>query len=121
MISFTIDVDPHAKGRPRFGNGRAYTDAKTRKWEKYFTMAARAHKPLKPFTGPVSLDVTFFIQRPKSVKRLAPICRPDIDNFLKATMDAMHEFWVDDAQVIYVSCAKGYDALGHINVRVWEV
>ena len=75
-------------------------------------------------TGPVSLEVTFRLARPKShygtgrnagvLKSTAPwypAGRPDLDKLLRSTFDALGEagVWADDAQVVKVRGSKVYD------------
>lgn len=72
-----------------------------------------------------------YFQIPKSYtkgKRLAcqhninrPAKKPDIDNVLKAVMDALNgAAYVDDKQVVSVTCRKYYaaDGEGYIKVNV---
>jgi len=68
----------------------------------------------KPLTGPVDLNVVFYIERPKSIpqsKRLTPIVPPDVDKLVRAICDAMTDagVWDDDAQVIHLKAMKLYD------------
>ncbi|OXE37432.1 MAG: hypothetical protein CGW95_01595 [Phenylobacterium zucineum] len=57
---FTIPGQPRGKGRPRFGRGRTYTDAKTLAYEQTVrTSAKSAIGPLGPFSGPVAAFLTF--------------------------------------------------------------
>lgn len=121
MISFFIEMEAVAKGRPRFFNGRVLTDAKTRKFERDFAMAASKYKPTRPIKGPVELRVTFQFKRPKTVKRLHPSVRPDIDNYGKAVMDALKGFWIDDAQVVSLNLRKVYWNKTLIDVDIYEL
>lgn len=80
-----------------------------------------------PFTGPVTLDVTFVLPRPKSHHRTGrhqhllrgtapatPVGRPDLDKLLRAVMDALTSAWTwkDDAQVIALTARKCYCRTG---------
>ena len=52
---------------------------------------------------PVSVDATFYIQRPKTVKREFPTTKPDGDKQLRFLLDAISDaqnVWVDDSQVV---------------------
>ena len=74
----------------------------------------------KPIEGPVELSLAFFFPRPKShygtgknselVKASAPIHhaqKPDIDNVIKSTLDAMNGIlYGDDKQVIRIQAEK---------------
>lgn len=73
-----------------------------------------------PWEGPLALTVTFYALRPKShlrangeVKPTAPIApagRPDLDKFLRSTMDGLTDggMWRDDSQVVTIDAAKRY-------------
>lgn len=62
------------------------------------------------FRGPVSLDVTFTMPRPKSAKDGA---RPDLDKLLRSTKDALKTAGVyeDDGRVVSVIAQKYF--VGH--------
>ena len=74
----------------------------------------------KPIEGPVELSLAFFFPRPKShygtgknselVKASAPVHhaqKPDIDNVIKSTLDAMNGIlYEDDKQVIRLRAEK---------------
>jgi Holliday junction resolvase RusA-like endonuclease len=89
-------------------------------WKLLVRHAILQSRQEKPFAGAIQLHVTFCMQRPKSHYRKgtlrpdAPYChtgRPDVDNLLKAVMDAIgdtHAVWSDDAQVSRVAAAKIY-------------
>lgn len=66
-----------------------------------------------PLVGPVAVDATFTMPKPKSApkrRRTFPTPRPDVDKLLRAVFDAMQAAGVvkDDAQVIDVSARKVY-------------
>jgi len=59
--------------------------------------------------GALHVDLTFFIKRPKTVRRKYPTVKPDIDNFEKAIYDALNEIlWHDDCQIVSHNVAKKY-------------
>ena len=86
-----------------------------------------------PLGGPVAVDVTFRLKRPKSHYRTGknahllrdaapayPATMPDLDKLLRSTMDALTAagVWLDDAQVVTVAAAKTYGQAGaDITVR----
>lgn len=62
-----------------------------------------------PFDGPVGVDVTFYMPRPKSVARALPEVKPDVDKLLRSTLDALSGIaFADDARVIAVEATKLY-------------
>ncbi len=117
---FTIPGEPVGKGRPRFGNGRTYTPAKTANFENLVRVAfSNAYPDAVPAESPISLIVRAYFPIPKSFskkKRLLAACddlaktsRPDIDNIVKAVCDGLNEVaWKDDAQIYELEAWKGY-------------
>jgi crossover junction endodeoxyribonuclease RusA len=65
-----------------------------------------------PLEGPLVLDATFIVARPKSAprKRVWPDRRPDLDKMLRSLGDALTEagVWLDDAQVVQIVATKIY-------------
>lgn len=119
-VELVIPGTPTAKGRPRFYNGRAVTDAKTRAAEQsvlsvwlYTTNGSRtAHE------GPVSLEVVATFSTPASWpkwRREAAeagewphLSKPDLDNLLKVVDGLNGVAWKDDSQLTRVSGRKQY-------------
>ena len=119
MIVFNFPIDPVAKGRPRFGKGRTYTPKKTKDFEGLIKSMAREQYKNGPMKGPLSVIVVFTIKRSKSVKREYPTVKPDVDNFLKASLDALNGIaYDDDAQIIEVNASKKYGPVGGIFVDI---
>ena len=55
------------------------------------------------------VDMNFYYVMPKSVKTVHKITKPDIDNLIKAILDAGNGvLWHDDNQVVSVNAAKRY-------------
>lgn len=122
MIHFHVNLDPVSKLRARFTSGRTYTPTKTKLFERDFKLLASQYKPKTPLKGPLEVVVIFQIKKPKSVRRETPSVKPDVDNFVKAVFDAMNgDFWLDDAQVVYLVARKRYGCFGFINVAVKEI
>lgn len=135
-MEFIVEGAPEGKARPRFRRktGTVYTPNKTQKYERRIRLAFRENggKTI-PADCYAAITVDAFFGIPKSYtkgKRLAcqhNICRPakkpDIDNVLKAVLDALNgAAYVDDKQVVSVTCRKYYAAQGegYIRVRVTE-
>lgn len=74
---------------------------------------------------PVTLEIAFFFERPKSAPRIRqnPVVKPDIDKLLRATLDALTGvLFHDDAQVVEVITRKLYGSEGvMIHAREVEV
>ena len=71
-----------------------------------------ANVSCEPFLGPVSLDVMFFMPRPKSVKRELPTTKPDLDKMIRSINDSATDagILIDDSQVVEIVAYKVYEA-----------
>lgn len=122
-IVFEVPGEPRGQGRPRLNRntGTIYKDSETRAYEQ--KIVAYYRKTLKAFrwpdTGFVSVDVTAVYQIPKGSSkaavagmqagRILPSRKPDIDNVLKAVMDALNGVaYKDDSRVVAISARKIY-------------
>lgn len=112
----TIAISPVAKGRPRFSkNGHPYTPSSTRIYEKKLSYALLQIFPL-PLEGPITLKIHFYLHRPQRLMRKkdhpGPVPhdrKPDLDNLLKAFLDAASGIlWRDDGQICQIDAAKSY-------------
>lgn len=131
MISFHVQGDPKGQPRPRafarrMGDkfvARVFDSGTAEEWKGQVAVAAKPHTPVAPILGPVQMRAGFVFRRPKShfrangeLKPNAPTqytSKPDIDNLLKAVMDALTQlggFWHDDQQVAFVTSWKNYGA-----------
>lgn len=112
-IKFHIPIEPEAKGRPRFSrrSGHVYTPQNTREYEYRLKthFAQYKHVFIDTYNSPLKIHVHFFLSKPISVKRDYPSVRPDIDNYLKAVLDAMNGIvFKDDGQIITLAASKRY-------------
>lgn len=60
---------------------------------------------------PIRLSVTFFLTKPKSIKRIFPTVKPDLDKLLRGLCDGISDsrcVWVDDNQVTLIVASKVY-------------
>lgn len=59
--------------------------------------------------GPVSMQLTFRLTAPKSVRREHPTVRPDLDKLVRAVLDALTGLaYKDDSQVVSIQASKTY-------------
>jgi Holliday junction resolvase RusA-like endonuclease len=106
---------PKAQPRPRMtASGHVYNPCSADAWKEIVRTAfVPFHKP--PIANPIRLRVSFFLPRPKAMKGEAAVPhakKPDVDNLLKAVMDAMTVagVWKDDALVYATEAGKWYAA-----------
>lgn len=116
-MHITIPLDPIPCPRPRIrviGKfASAYYPAAYKTWkERARELLVERNTRKVPLTGPLMLDVRFYVTRPKTTKLDHP--KPDVDNYLKSLMDACTAagVWEDDAQVVYIVARKEWAAPG---------
>lgn len=119
ILTVTIPGLPTPKGRPRFrvtGRfARAYTDSKTRSYEKHVAECARIAMRGRldfPLDQPLSVALKFVLPRPKSAAKSVrlPAARPDIDNLTKAVLDGLSSagVFVNDSRIVALMALKVY-------------
>ena len=137
VIKLTIPAVPVAQPRQRHavigGHIRNYTpSAHPVNAYKAAIMAAAAEAGIEPLDGPISVDVRFYLPRPKRLMRrkdpAGPIphtARPDVDNLWKSTADALSGLaWRDDSQVCRTRASKWYaekDGVPRVEIEISEV
>ena len=135
-VYFVVTGKPVGKGRPRAstrgGFVRMYTDAKTLGYEAAIAdEAARAMSGAEPFETPMQMQVSCYYPIPKSwpkkIKQEAideerfPNVKPDLDNVVKAVLDALNGVvYRDDAQVVNLVATKRYATEPRVEVYIFE-
>lgn len=120
-VRIVIEGPITPKGRPRFGNGRTYTPAKTRSYEELIGLQGRlAMRGERPWTGPLNLTVSAYLPVPKSWStkkrqmalngQIKPTSKPDMDNIIKLADGLNGIAWEDDSQIVNVLAHKAYAA-----------
>lgn len=133
--TFTVYGTPQPKGRPRFNRrtGTAYTPKETQVYETQvkasFLLKYPHHKVLDV---PVAVYIDAYFEPAKAtakrvreqmyVGKIRPVKKPDADNIIKAICDALNGIaYVDDAQVVCVSCRKLYSDKARCEVTIREM
>jgi len=109
-ISFSVEIKPVAKERARAGKfGKFYTPAQTVAFEKLIKLHA-LQTCKAPLDGPVSVAVNFYVKsKNKTLWGTSKTTRPDLDNYIKACLDALNGVcFIDDGQVWSLYCTKTY-------------
>lgn len=135
-VTFQLAGHPQGKGRarsfihPHSGRLVTTTPPKTRSYESMIrgaAMDAMGDRP--PLECPVRVTLTAFFDIPKSFSRLKrsaaitgeikPAKKPDIDNIIKAWVDAMNGVvFKDDCQIVRGEYAKVYGPAPMVVVTV---
>jgi len=106
-----VYIEPIACPRPRVTKqGRSYYPVKYKNWIKDMRESL---KDMSVPEGALHVELTFIVKRPKAMrkgKRVIHIKRPDLDNMVKAILDALPI--PDDAVVCSITAKKFYAATG---------
>ena len=106
---FRIDIRPRPKQRPRFFNGHIYTPHETQDYECALRKIVERRMQIdgaEMFQKWAKIQVTFTFCQLKKPKPFHN-SRPDLDNLLKAVLDAMNgTLYRDDAIILSVTASK---------------
>jgi Holliday junction resolvase RusA-like endonuclease len=133
-ITIIIGGEPVAKGRPRMTRrGFAYTPAATRKYEAHGRLAAQqAMDGRPPIDVPVRAEIAVDLPVPMSWSgkrrdaalrgKISPTSRPDVDNYVKAALDAINAIVVsDDSLVVELRALKQFAAVPQLRVTIFPI
>lgn len=124
QVAFFVPGNPRGRDQRttvQHGFVHVYTTARGRTWRESVKLCAIQNAPPKPFDGPLTLDLRFYLRRPQSHyttkgelnakgrRRRYPTTKPDLDNLAKPVKDALKGIvYLDDAQVVAASMTKKY-------------
>ncbi|MEE6636920.1 RusA family crossover junction endodeoxyribonuclease [Limosilactobacillus pontis] len=135
MIKLTFDFPPVAQARPRatrFGRGiRLYDLEPVHVYKKQLAESARFMYKGELLTGPLKVTIRFYreIQRSESKKRhrlkaqgaIRPTKKPDLDNYIKSTLDGLNGvLWTDDNEIVELHTGKYYSDQPRVEIEVEE-
>ena len=114
-------AQPRVKAFVRGGHAGVYTPDSAETWKQEVRRQAAANAPESILTGPIRVELDFFLPRPKVhldkhgvPKPKSPVwCqkKPDLDNLIKAVTDAITDtqrVWLDDSQICEITATKTY-------------
>ena len=114
-------AQPRVKAFVRGGHAGVYTPDSAESWKQAVRQEAVANAPESLMTGPIRVELDFFMPRPKAhldrhgvPKAKSPVwhCKkPDLDNLIKAVTDAITDtqrVWLDDSQIYEITATKTY-------------
>lgn len=110
-LLFRVDGQPAPQGSKRHVGGGRMIEAskKVGPWREAVKEAVSLLS-FTPYDHPISIDIKFYIARPKTVKRLLPSVPPDLDKLVRGLFDALTiaNVWMDDALAVDVCATKRY-------------
>lgn len=136
QLFFTFDIEPVPQLRPRVssrgGYVRVYDPPKVKNFKNLLRSLAVNQYARPPLLGALSVSLTFYrpvqssISKTERERRLTneskPVVKPDTDNYIKATLDALNGvLWHDDAQIVKIMGEKKYSDHPKITVSVKPV
>lgn len=134
IYEFEVPGKIVGKGRPRINTntGITYTPTTTKDYEtliqQYFLIKYPRYIPIK---DRVKVEIVAYMGIPKSTPKkeiekmldntISPTKKPDIDNIVKAILDALNKFaYYDDNLVCKIDVEKKYNATEKIYIKVEE-
>ena len=90
-------------------------------WRSTIALSAR-FAGAKPLDGPMGIEVTFRVRRPKTVKRDYPSVAPDLDKYIRACLDALTGIcYIDDSQIVDISSKKVYSDTPGADIKIFPI
>lgn len=136
-MKLTIPIEPKPQPRPRVtARGKfahAYEPASITLYKR--VVADTYHKhfgQIDPTPKPVAIDVVFYRPIQKSISKIErqrrllgqslPTVKPDIDNYVKAILDALNGVaFKDDSQIIKLKAKKLYSENPRTEIEITEI
>lgn len=131
-----LNIEPVEQARPRAtrrcGHITMYDPAKVKKFKKELSQLARSQYKDEPLDGMLEVEISFYrpVQKSLSKKERArrlsgehrPTVKPDLDNYIKSTLDALNGIlWTDDAYIVDLHAHKYYSDRPRIEITVREL
>ena len=127
MIWFFVEGRPIPGPQTHFARKTAYSPKRVTQWKHTVAVEALAHRPDKPYGGPVHLSLNFLFAMPQGWPKWRHrawmggphTSRPDRENLEKPVADALTGImWEDDAQVTMGYSDKHWARKGGVLVCV---
>jgi len=122
MGTFFIAGEPAPQGSKtgRVVNGRVVmweSSAKVKPWRAAVTIVTKQEmtkQKMLTINDPIELCLSFYLPRPKTVKRQFPSVKPDLDKLIRSTCDGLKTggLYTDDALIIAITATKQYAPIG---------
>ena len=122
-MEFKIPGKVQAKQRPRFYNGRVYTQKKTIVYENLVKNVFKEYAEIykwQPIEGAIRAEIKVFMKISKSDSKVVkkrklegyvrPTVTPDADNLAKSILDSLNGLaYNDDKQIVELEVKKFYN------------
>lgn len=128
-VTFEVIGNPRGKERPRMTRrGIVYTPKKTKDYEELIKEGYKKTNEGK-LSGEIEADIRAMYQIPKSTPKCKlqemlkehPQKKPDLDNIIKAVLDALNGIaYDDDKQVTKINIEKFYSLEGKVIIKIKE-
>lgn len=131
---YTLNIEPKPQSRPRLGRYVTYEERTMKRWKWTCQQQLALLKPNLLEKGALYVGLTFYIYPPK---RLATVKkhrlaletesiyvdkRPDIENYVKAVLDASNGIlYKDDGQIAALSTQKLYSLQPRIELEIYPL
>jgi len=139
VIKYVFEIDPVPQGRPRFARKGSYVQTydppKSKEFKNKLRGMAEKEFSKRPYQAeqyvPLKVTLKFYLPLLKSFSKLnlkkaivgvlKPTKKPDLDNYLKGTLDALNGlFWHDDGQITDIVASKRYSEVPRIELIIEE-
>jgi len=129
-VSLTIPGEPRGKQRPRWQKFGTYTPKETMNYETYIKQLFAIKYPgFMPVESALTANLWAGLTIPKSASKkkqgmmklgiIKPTRRPDVDNILKAVLDALEKLaYKNDSQICRVVIDKDYSERPRLEITI---
>ena len=128
-MDIIIETNPVSQLRPRISGNRMYDPKKVRDYKKYVAWETKRQWKKEPLQGAVKIKIDIYrdIQKTESKKNkklkdegvIRPTVKSDLDNYLKAVLDAMNKIaYVDDSQIVEINARKFYSYNPRVEIKL---
>jgi len=123
VITFRADGAPVPQGSMKVINGNVIHSqgSALAVWRSTVALSARL-AGARPNASPVSIEIDFYLPRPRTVKRIYPTVPPDLDKLIRGVLDALTGIgYLDDSQVVDIKASKAYSPTPGAEIRLCEM
>ena len=135
-MKLTFEIEPVEQARPRatrMGKGiRLYDPKKVSVYKKQLAMMCKFQYKDQPLSGQLTVNLKFYRHVQSSVSKKErklrligahrPTVKPDVDNYIKSTLDGLNGLlWEDDNQIVKIVAEKYYSDHPRVEIEVQGV